>query len=443
MKLSLTEIAAEVIDAAKHLNIEAALTLYQSAVSELSLRHGQFDELVERNYREAQLTVYTRHRLGRASVTTFTPKVLFKALDKAKTMAELSQPDPARMLPDISDLAFNYSADGLDLYHPNYPVQTELRSTFADLEIAAGQNLSAGTTLDTETIAFSAANAIRLIANTRGFCGSVTATYYNAMASFVAEKATAKVRGSAYIADRNFKRLNFDQLINKAKKRTLMSLDAKTIKPQNLPVIFAASVAVSLFYDLIDALTGRNIYYRTSFLTNRLRELVLAPHLTIVSDPSLPAALGSKPFDSEGVKVQPITLIEKGILANYLLDSYSARRLKLANNGHAGGIHNVRIISSQPKIDFESLLQEMRYGILVTELMGGNTNLLTGHYTCGIFGYEIKDGKIIAPIKGATITGNLADIFKDIVAISDDCENNSKILTGSILIKRLAVSGSS
>jgi PmbA protein len=164
------------------------------------------------------------------------------------------------------------------------------------------------------------------------------------------------------------------------------------------------------------------------------------PHyLHIHEEPHLPRALGSAPFDSEGVATQPRDLVRDGILQGYVLDSYSARRLDMQTTGNAGGVHNVIVEPHGP--GFEDLIREMGTGLVVTELLGQGINLLTGDYSRGAAGFWVEGGEIQYPVEEITIAGNLAEMFRDIERTGNDVDVRGGIRCGSLLIGRMTIAG--
>jgi len=179
---------------------------------------------------------------------------------------------------------------------------------------------------------------------------------------------------------------------------------------------------------------------KSSFLLDRLGTSILPEWFNISERPHLLRALASTPFDSEGVRTQNREIIENGILKTYLLTSYSGKKLGMPSTGHAGGIHNWLI---QPNLTggLTALLHKMDRGLLVTDVMGQGVNLVTGDYSRGASGFWIENGEIQYPVAEITIAGQLQDMLKNIVAVSDDIEHRSNIQTGSILLEKLKISG--
>jgi PmbA protein len=257
----------------------------------------------------------------------------------------------------------------------------------------------------------------------------------------IAEHNKEMQRDYYYTVARDYRDLeNVETVAKLAAKRTADRLGAKNITTQHCPVIFAADVASSLIANFIKAISGANLYRKASFLLDHLGKQVFSKYVSIEENPFIPKALGSASFDTEGVKLTKTNIVHNGVLNRYVLGSYSARKLKMKTTGNAGGVHN--IIIKTDSLAFDDLLKKAGTGLLVTELIGGNVNTITGDYSRGVFGYLIQNGKIVHPIAGATIAGNLKDIFLGIQDVSNDVDCRTNILTGSILIDKMTVAGS-
>ena len=195
----------------------------------------------------------------------------------------------------------------------------------------------------------------------------------------------------------------------------------------------------SLFSHFIGAISGGSLYRKASFLLDHINKPVFTDFVEIKEAPHMIKGLGSAPFDSEGVATKKRILVEEGILRGYVLSSYSARRLNMQTTGNAGGIHNLLVTPGQQ--DFDELVKSMGTGLIVTELMGHGTNLVTGNYSRGAAGFWVENGEIQYPVEEITIAGNLKDMYQGIVAIGQDVDKRGNIQTGSVLIDKMTVAG--
>ena len=161
--------------------------------------------------------------------------------------------------------------------------------------------------------------------------------------------------------------------------------------------------------------------------------------LSIAERPHLLKGLASAPFDNEGVRTLDMDIVSNGCVQDYLLTSYSARKLGLVTNGHAGGTHNC-IVSDTGHSD-QDLLKEMGTGLLVTELMGQGVSIVNGDYSRGAAGFWVENGEIQYPVHEITIAGNLKDMYQQIVAVGNDREVRGSLQTGGVLIEEMSIAG--
>ena len=228
-----------------------------------------------------------------------------------------------------------------------------------------------------------------------------------------------------------------------AAERTLSRLSARRIPTGRYPVLFEAPLAAGLLGAFVQAVSGGALYRKSTFLLDSLGKQIFPDHINIVEDPHLIGAVGSAPFDEEGVRTSRRKVIDQGVLQGYFLSSYSARKLGMQTTGNAGGSHNLDIVSTQTKRadDFEGMLRKMGTGLLVTELMGQGVNYVTGDYSRGASGYWVENGVIAYPVEEITIASNMKDMFAQIAAIGGDVLHRGAKITGSILIESMTVAG--
>ena len=233
-----------------------------------------------------------------------------------------------------------------------------------------------------------------------------------------------------------------------AAQRTLRRLGARKVTTQEVPVVFDPDMAASLLRSLCGAVSGSAIYRGASFLQGKLGQQVAAACLTVVDDGRMPGALGSRPFDGEGLPTRRTVVIENGALASYLLDTYTGRKLGLASTGNAS-----RSLGQRPTVgpmNFyvqpgaaspEEIIRSVDRGLYITEMIGFGANLVTGDYSRGAVGMWIEKGELVFPVEEITIAGNLKDMLQNIEMIGNDLEWRSPIAAPTIKIGRMTVAG--
>jgi PmbA protein len=278
----------------------------------------------------------------------------------------------------------------------------------------------------------------------RGFLGGYPYSRHSLSVAPIAGRGDGMQRDFWYSSARRAQDLASPIEVGRyAAERALSRLNARPVRTGRFPVLFEAPLAVGLLGALVQATSGGALYRKASFLLDSLGKSVLADHLDVIENPYIPGAQGSSPFDAEGVRPQARRIVGQGVLQGYFLSTYTARKLGMATTGNAGGSHNLNLRSrlTRPDDDLSAMLRKMDTGLLVTELIGQGVNYVTGDYSRGAFGYWVQGGVIRHPVHEITIAGNLADMFREIVAVGADVHARGAKSTGSILIERMAIAG--
>jgi PmbA protein len=277
-------------------------------------------------------------------------------------------------------------------------------------------------------------------ANSLGFAGTERGTHHSLSVALIAGDDAGMQRDYWYDSVRapgDF--MDAAAIGRKAGERTVARLGARSLGTRECPVLFVPEVARSLIGHFLSAVSGGSLYRRASFLLDHQGRQVFPDWMQIVERPHIPRGHGSTAFDSEGVATRDSDLVADGVLARYILGSYSARRLGLASTGNAGGVQNIVV---QPGTeDLRALMRRMGTGLLVTELMGQGVSLVTGDYSRGASGFWVEGGEIAWPVEEITIAANLRDMLLGIEAVGSDVDPRSHILTGSILLRRMTLAG--
>ncbi len=403
----------------------------------IKVRKGHVDTLQQERDQSFTVSVYVGHRTGSASCNQFDRSAIQAAVDAACAIARATSPDPFQGLAD-ADLMAKDPLD-LDLYHP---WQLEPK---AAIEIAKSCEAAAlahdSRLINSDGASITTGSAIRCYGNSHGFLAATRGTRHSLSCVMVAGDTQGMQRDHWYSATRDAKDLESPEAVGvEAGRRTVARLGSVPVNTVTAPILFEAPVARSLIGHLLAAVSGGNLYRKSSFLLDTLNLPVCAHHVQIQEQPHLRGAPGSAAFDPEGVATRNRDLVRNGVLQTYLLGSYAARKLDMCSTGHAGGAHNV-MVRSDNSMDFEAMLKCMGTGLLVTELMGQGINLVTGDYSRGAAGFWIHDGEIQHPVSGVTIAGNLKDMLTGIEAIGDDVDRRGNIQTGAILVGKMIIAG--
>lgn len=422
---------------AKKAGAEAEVGITKVAGLSVSSRLEQVENIEFNNDGSLGISVYLGKRKGNASTSDLQPASIQKTVEAALAIAKYTSEDDCTGLADKEMLAFD--APDLDLYH-----QADISVDQAvELAIEAehyGLNTD-DHIVNSEGATFNSHSGVRVYGNTHGMLQSYLSSRYSLSCSLISEYQDQLERDYEYTISREFGKLQPAKWVGEqAAIKAVERLNPQRIKTAEMPVIFYNDVATGLIGHLAAAISGGALYRKSSFLLDKLGEQILPDWFAISERPHLLRQLASSAFDSEGVITQNREIITDGVLQTYLMTSYSGRKMGLKSTGHAGGIHNW-LVKPNRQGGLNVLLKEMGTGLLVTEMLGSAINSVTGEYSRGAAGFWVENGEIQYPVAEITIAGQLQDMYKHLVAVSDDIEYRSNIQTGSILLEKMMVSG--
>jgi PmbA protein len=406
----------------------------------VTVRKGRPDTIEHNRDRSIGVTVYLgerpRVRRGHASTSDFSSAALEQTVDAAAAIARHTAEDDCAGLPDAELLA--RARPDLDLFHP-WDISTEeavdlaRRCEAAAFAVSKKIRNSEGATVSAQQTQF-------VFANSLGFVGGFAGSRHWLSCAVIAEDKGLMQRDDWYSASRVPGKLADARALGRyAGQRTAARLGARKIATCQAPVLFEAPVAVGLLGHFVSAVTGGNLYRKTTFLVDSLGKQVFSPLVSIDERPHERQGMASSAFDEEGVATLERPIVRDGVVEGYFLGSYAARKLGMKSTGNAGGHHNLVVRSDGP--DFRGMLKTMRRGLLVTELLGQGVNPVTGDYSRGAAGYWVEGGEISFPVEEITIAGNLQQMFKQIASIGSDVLVRSGRSTGSILVENMTIAG--
>ncbi|NWL79962.1 metalloprotease PmbA [Pseudomonas taiwanensis] len=402
-----------------------------------TVRHGEVETVEFNRDQGFGITLYVGQRKGSASTSASGEDAIRETVAAALAIAKHASEDECAGLADAALMARDLPE--LDLYHPwsitpEQAVEQALICETAAFETDKRVSKADGTTLNTH-------QGCRVYGNSHGFVGGYASTRHSLSCVMIAEQQGQMQRDYWYDVSRIGSQLADPASIGRrAAERTAARLGARPVPTCEVPVLFAAELATGLFSSFLGAISGGNLYRKSSFLEGALGQRLFPEWLSIDERPHIPRAMASAAFDNDGLATYAKPFVEKGELVSYILGTYSGRKLGLPSTANAGGVHNLFVSHGQE--DLTALLRRMGRGLLVTELMGQGLNMVTGDYSRGAAGYWVENGEVQFPVQEVTIAGNLKDMFRQILAVGSDLELRGNIRTGSVLIEKMTVAGS-
>ena len=410
----------------------------------VTVRKGQIETIEQNKDKGIDVNVYLGERghirRGNASTSDFSQRSLQDTVEAAYNIARFTAEDDCAGLPD-ADMLEMHPRD-LRLCYP-WLISTEEAVELAQRCEAAAFAVDKRVT-NSEGASVYAQQSHFVSANSHGFIGGYPYSRHTISVAPIAGKGANMQRDDWYSSMRDPNKLASPEDIGRyAAERALARLNARKLDTRKCPVLFEAPLAAGLLGAFVQAVSGGALYRKSTFLLDSLGQQVFAPHIQIVEDPHVIGAVGSSPFDAEGVKTNRRDVVKDGVVQGYFLSSYSGRKLGMKTTGNAGGSHNLSLTSTltAPNDDFKAMLKKLGTGLLVTELMGQGVNYVTGDYSRGASGYWVENGVIQYPVEEITIAGNMKDMLRQIVAVGTDTLIRGTKETGSILIESMTVAG--
>ncbi len=412
------------------------------------VRMREVESLKQAGSRGAGIRVLLGGNIGSSRTSDLTPKGIEEMVRSALDLARVTTEDPHAGLPDPEELGALTTP--LELYDDAVAAlgtewKIEQARKAEDTALSADARIQ-----NSEGASFDSYLGTRAFANSLGFHGSYRTSSVGLSVVPVAKDASgAMERDYWHTTSRKASAIeSAEEVGRRAAERALRRLNPRKIATQRVPVIFEPRTARSLLGELLDTVNGGAIYRHASFLAGKLGEKVASEALTIVDDATLPGLFGSSPFDDEGVKARRTVVIEKGVLKSYLLNSYSARKLGLKTTGNASrglsgnaGVGPGNFYIEAGVLSEKAIIEGVRQGLYVTELIGATANTVTGDYSSGAAGLWIENGELAYPVAEITIAGNLKQMLMNLNQVGSNLEFRGSVASPTIMIQEMTISG--
>ena len=452
--LDLESLAADVVaQAMKAGASDAEAVAREGDEFSVNVRMGQVETLKESGSRGLGVRVFLGKRSASTSTSDLTADGIRQLVDGAMALVNVTEEDAFSGLPETAE--FGALSSDLHLYHEDvYSLPGPERIEWARRAEAAALEADARIT-NSDGGSFDAATGRKALANSRGFVGGYRSSYAGVSAAPLAQDANGSMqRDGWWSSARRLVDLDSPEAIGQeAARRALRRLGARRVPTQRVPIVFAPEVARSLIGSIFEAASGDSIWRGASFLAGKLGELIAAPSLTIIDDntmllPTGMGGFGTSPFDGEGLPSQRTVVVEAGVLRNYLLNTYTARKLGMksthnASRGLAGapgiGCGNLYLEPGTSAPD--QIIGDVQAGLYVTGLIGFGVNTVTGDYSRGATGLWIENGVLTHAVEEVTIAGNLAEMLRNVTAIGNDLEFRGSVASPTLRIDGMTVAG--
>ncbi|NLJ14766.1 MAG: TldD/PmbA family protein [Ignavibacteria bacterium] len=436
-KTNYLSLAENLVKQGKKQGAQVKVSINNGKSFELGIRNGEVEELQESNSLNLSLLVNVDNRTASASTSDLSEAALEQLLKNALERAKHSSVDESAIFPEFEKLDIDieklnlYSSD-INTVSPEERIKLAIeleRLCLKDKRIS----LSAGS-------GYSTYEGEYYLALSNGFSGSYKSSNCSIGVYLQSGSDSSATQEGWYDSARSpLNLMSIEEIAKIAIERATRLQNAKKIPTQTVPIIVDRYIAPAITGFLLECLVGRNIYMQESVFAGKLNEKIANSNITLFDNPLIVGGPASRPFDSEGVPARKNMIIEKGILKNYLLNTYSAKKLGLKNNGFASGTSNV--ILENGEHTEEDLIKSVDKGLLLLKTLGQGTTTTSGDFSKGAYGIWIENGELSYPVSEITISGNIVNMLKDIEMLADNADEKRSQQIPTFKFAEMTVSG--
>tara|TARA_B100001057_G_scaffold305441_1_gene305575 strand:- start:1947 stop:3263 length:1317 start_codon:yes stop_codon:yes gene_type:complete len=426
--------ASYCLDLAKKLGATNSSVTVGNSISEtVNFRNKTLDESNRSDNLGIDITTYIGKKKSSITSSNLLNENLIVLIEKCIETTKNTPEDEFNSLPD-KDLLAKEIKD-LNLYDDNHIDNDNKIKYLKRLEDSASENKKI---VNTES-SFTEDKSNFILANTTGFCQGYKTSSFTASSVTVAKDENSMERDYEYSSKCHLKDLRkAEELGESAAKQTLRKLSPRKIGSEKIAIIFDKRIAKGILNIFASAISSSAISRGTSFLKDSINQKVFSNTVSVLDKPDILKGLGSRSFDSEGVKTNTLKLVEQGILKHYLVDTYNGKKLKLKSNGRCGGTSNLYFENG--KITYKDLISSNQKSLYITETIGHGSNIVTGDYSVGATGFLIENGEFKYPINEITIAGNFKDMFQNLT-LANDLEFEYSTNSPTMMIEGMIVAG--
>ena len=426
--------ASYCLDFSKKLGATDVSVNVGNSISEtVNFRNRKLDESNRSDNLGINITTYIGKKKSSISSSNLLEDNLKTLIEKCIETTKNTPEDEFNSLPDKNLLA--KEVQDLNLYDDTHLENNDKAEYLSKLEAAASNDTKI---INTES-SFIEDKSNFILANSDGFCKGFKTSSFVASSVAVAKDEQSMERDYEYTLKCHLKDLkNAEEIGKKAAEYTLRKLSPKKIGSEKIAIIFDKRIAKGILSSFASAISSSAISRGTSFLKDKINQKIFSGIINVIDKPDILKGLGSRSFDSEGVKTETLNLVEQGVLKNYLIDTYNGKKLNLKSNGRCGGSSNLYFENGN--INYQDLLNSNSKTLYITETIGHGSNVVTGDYSVGATGFLVENGEFKYPINEFTIAGNFKDMFQNIT-LANDLDFKYTTNSPTMMIEGMVVAG--
>ncbi len=431
----LKKIADFCISKSKELGSTSSSVLVMNTISEnVNIRNKKLDGSERSENLGVTLTTYIGKKKASISSTNLSENNLTELATRCIDSAKVTPEDEYNSLPD-QELHFN-GEKNLELYDNTHLSNDEKINFIKEAEEVA---FSQDKIVNTNGSGFSETKSNFILANSNGFSDGYKTSQFTAYCEVVSKSNGSMERDYEYSSKRHYKDLLTPKQIGEsAAKLAISKLNPKKIESSKMGIIFDKRIAQNLLSTFASAISSNTISKGTTFLKDCLDKKIFNDQINIIDKANIKKANGSRYFDSEGVRVEDLQLVKNGILKDYLIETYSGKKINRKSNGRSSGTTNLYFENGDQS--FDQLINSEKKLLYIKETIGRGANIITGDYSVGASGVMIENGKFTYPVSEITIAGNFNEMFKNI-SLADDLEFKYSTNSPTMLVNGITVGG--
>ena len=414
---------------------QARVSISDNKSSDIEIREKKIDTLKEAIQCKLTVHLYVDKKYSAISTNRLNQQELARFIEEGIETTRFLAEDEFRSLPE-PELYYKGDGPNLETIDPNFDsvdAKTKIDMAFK----VEDEIYKKDERIISVTAGYSDGISSRIMVASNGFEGDSASSYYYLSAQTTVNGGAARPESSDYKSSVTLSQLQKTGIAETALKRALGKIGQTKIDSGKYTMIIENRSAGRVLDPVISALSGGSIQQKNSFMIDKINQKFGSPRLELVDDPLIVGGRGSRLFDSEGMAMKKRTVFGQGVLKTYFIDNYYGKKLGATPN--SGETSNLVLAPGDKNL--EALIGSMKKGILVTGFNGGNCNSSTGDFSYGIEGFLIENGEMVKPISEMNITGNMSDLWSNLVEVGSDAQLDSSWRIPSLVFANVDFSG--
>lgn len=418
------------------------VSISDSTMDSCTMLNGVLDKVTHAADRSVYLYIFADKRYGTFSTNRLEKSDLEKFITQSIAMVRMLGEDQYRSLPDPLRVAKDaVTGRELGLFDARYEESDSDSRLVRAKQMSICQNVAGeGYELISEECEYSESYDDNFVIDSQGFEGRHTETCFSVFAEMtIQDESGSKYSGFWWESSFDKDGVSLPGCSEKALERAVRQIGPKKRRSGHYKMVVDTSVATKLISPILTALNAASIQQKMSFLDGTIGQRIFPENMTLMDLARTPRKNGSRLFDTEGVATKDAPIIENGVVKQYFVNTYMAAKM---------GIEPTVEDTSRPcllplkdnSLSLEDLLQLSGSGILVTGFNGGNCNPVTGDFSFGIEGFAFSKGKVTHPVREMLITGNILELWNNLIAVGSDARPSVRWQIGSLAFENVSFS---